>query len=345
MSLKDIYDLGTSNVYYKLKTFTKTIVYYQNNTRVGSRDVFFSLEDIRNANSINDLDIDVDYYYDSNFKHGRIVFDDSILAEDNMQAFIDAPSPVVIYDKFTYQENPNILYLEWYRGGAYDDSLITVNSESSNYLDCDLTAAVLNPNGAIKYYNHYHTALYEDEVFDYFIPYQVRVLNRYAGIYRGPGRRYQVLAMIIDQDTYTITEERNGWGRLREYPIGWILLNQTERIVGPGQNPEYDVAGQETATIPFMSHINITKMTVDRLWAYCPEQESWIKTEDISFDQQGKLYSGLAIQVIDLEEVNWTTVAAQQTLTSVGINPNAYWLRFHDLASYTYSGQYNKAAF
>ena len=342
MSLKDIYDLGTSNVYYKLKTFTKTIVYYQSNTRVGSRDVFFSLEDIRNANSINDLDIDVDYYYDSNFKHGRIVFDDSILQSDDMAAFIDAPSPVVIYDKFSYQENPDILYLEYYRGGAYDDTLITIDSESVNYLDCDLSAAVLNPNGAIKYYNHYHTALYEDEVFDYFIPYQVEVLNKYTGIYRGPGRRYQVLAMIIDRDTYTITEERNGWGRLKEYPIGWILLNQTREIVGPGQNPEYDVAGQETATIPFMSHINITKMTVDRLWCYCPDQECWLKTEDISFDQQGKLYSGLGITVIDLDEVDWQTA---DSLDDVGIYPEAFALRFHSNSGYTYTGQYTKAAF
>ena len=342
MSLKEIYDLGTSNVYYKLRTFTKTIVYYQSNTRIGSRDVFFSLDDIRNANSINDLDIDVDYYYDSNFKHGRIVFDDSILASDNMEAFIDAPSPVVIYDKLTYQENPNILYLEYYRGGAYDDTLITVDSESVNYLDCDLTAAVLNPNGAIKYYNHYHTALYEDEVFDYFIPYQVEVVNKFTGIYRGPGRRYQVLAMIVDRDYYTIIEERNGWGRLKEYPIGWILLNQTREIVGPGQNPEYDVAGQETATIPFMEHISINKMTVDRLWCYCPDQECWLKTEDISFDQQGKLYSGLGIQVIDLDEVDWQTV---EDLEDIGISKDAYKLRFHNSSNYTYDGAYTKQAF
>ena len=342
MSLKEIYDLGTSNVYYKLKTYTKTIVYYQSNTRVGSRDVFFSLEDIRNANSIDDLDIDVDYYYDSNFKHGRIVFDDSILESDDMAAFIDAPSPVVIYDKFSYQENPNILYLEYFRGGAYDDSLITVDNESINYLDCNLSAAVLNPHGAIKYYNHYHTALYEDEVFDYFIPYQVEVVNKFTGIYRGPGRRYQVLAMIVDRDYYTIIEERNGWGRLKEYPIGWILLNQTRQIVGPGQNPEYDVAGQETATIPFMSHISITKMTVDRLWCYCPAQECWLKTEDISFDQQGKLYSGLAIEVIDLDQVNWQTA---NTLSQVGIEPNKWALRFHDYSGYVYSGQYTREAF
>ena len=50
-------------------------------------------------------------------------------------------------------------------------SLITINPNDSNYLDCSLDAVVLNPNGAIKYYNHYHTALYEDEKFDYFIPY------------------------------------------------------------------------------------------------------------------------------------------------------------------------------
>ena len=106
-------------------------------------------------------------------------------------------------------------------------SLITINPDNPNYLDCNLDGVVLNPNGAIKYLNHYHTALYEDEKFDYFIPYQVKVIDKYSGIHRGPARRYQTLAMIIVKDTYTIIEERNGWGRLKEYPIGWILLNAT----------------------------------------------------------------------------------------------------------------------
>lgn len=342
LSTKDIFDMGSHNIFYKLRTFTKTIVYYKDNVRVGSKDLFYSLQDIENAQTLDDLGIEKDLYYDSNYKHGRIVFDESIIAENNIQAFIDAPSPIVVYDKLTYAENPNILYLEWYRGGASDDTLISIDDENPNYLDCNLTAVVLNPHGAIKYDNHYHTALYEDEQFDYFIPYQVKVNNKFTGIHRGPARRYQTLAMIVERDTYTITEERNGWGRLKEYPIGWILLNQTETIVGPGQNPEYDVADQETATIPFMNRIHITKMTIDRLWCYCPEQESWIKAEDISYDQAGRLYNGLAIEVINLNDVEW---ANEMTLADVGILPDKYVLRFHEPSGYVYSGEYTQDAF
>lgn len=333
--LSEIYEMGAFNVYYKLRTFTKTVVYYRDNVRIGSRDLFYSLDDIKNAETLEDLGIDVDLYYDSHFKHGRVVFDESIIASNDVQAFIDAPSPIVVYDKFTYNENPDIVYYEYYRGGAYDDTLITFDPENPNYLDCDLTAVVLNPNGAIKYYNHYHTALYEDETNDTFIPYQVRVLNRYAGIHRGPARNYQTLAMIVVRDTYTIIEERNGWGRLKEYPIGWILLNQTEPIAGPGQNPDYDVPGSDVATIPFAEHINITKMTIDRLWCYVEDQESWIKAEDISYDQSGKLYNGLAIEYVDLT-TNMTSGPGDLQLW--GIYANKYRLRFHNNGQYMVQG-------
>ena len=144
-----------------------------------------------------------------------------------------------------------LFYVEYYRGGA-SDTLITLDPDNPNYLDCELDGVVLNPNGAIKYYNHYHSALYEDEKFDYFIPYQVKVLDRYTGIHRGPARRFPTLALIVDKDIYTIIEERNGWGRLKEYPVGWIMLSATEPMTGPGQNPDYDVPGTEdTATLPF----------------------------------------------------------------------------------------------
>jgi len=119
------------------------------------------------------------------------------LADNDIEAFINAPSPIVVYDKLTQEEAPNLLYVEYYRGGAYDDGLITLDENDSNYLDCDLTARVLNPNGAIKYYNHYHQALYEDEDFGEFIPYQVKVLDKYAGLHAGPARKYKTLAMII----------------------------------------------------------------------------------------------------------------------------------------------------
>ena len=342
MTLLELYALGLINVFYKLRTFTKTVVYYQDNCRIGSKDLFYSLKDIATATSLEDLGIDLDLYYDPNFAHGRIVFDEKIIAEDDIQAFIDAPSPIVVYDKLSAEEAPNLLYVEYYRGGANDDELITINPDSTNYLDCNLDGVVLNPHGAIKYYDHYHSALYEDEAFDYFIPYQVRVINKYTGIHRGPARRYPTLAMIAVEDTYTIIEERNGWGRLKEYPTGWILLSQTEPITGPGQNPDYDVADSVAATIPFAEHIHITKLTIDRLWCYVPEVESWVKAEDISYDQAGKLYNGLAIKVINLDNIDFSKVSS---LVDMGINVDEYVLRFHDYSNYVYDGEFSYDAF
>jgi hypothetical protein len=171
LSLQELYELGSANIYYKLRTFTKTVIYYQGNHRVGSKDIFYSLQDIENALTIDDLGIDVDLYWTEDFAHGRIMFDESIIASSNIQDFIDAPSPIVVYDKLSQEEAPDLLYVEYYRGGASDDTLITLDPNNPNYLDCDLDGVVLNPNGAIKYYNHYHSALYEDEKFDYFVPY------------------------------------------------------------------------------------------------------------------------------------------------------------------------------
>lgn len=342
LTLYDLYQMGSANIWYKLRTFTKTVVYYRSNYRVGSKDLFYSLEDIENASSLADLGIDTDLYYDENFAHGRIVFDEQILRENNIKAFIDAPSPIVVYDKLSYDEAPNLLYLEYYRGGASDDTLITLDPDNVNYLDCNLDGVILNPNGAIKYYNHYHSALYEDEVFDYFIPYQVRVLNKYTAIHRGPARRFPVLGNIVIQDTYTITEERNGWGRLKEYPVGWIMLSHTEPITGPGQNPEYDTPNEQIATIPFKTEIHINKMTVDRLWCYVPEVESWIKAEDISYNQSGRLYNSLDVKVIDLTTIDFSTVSS---LNDMGIYPDAKMLYFHDRSGYTYNGEYTYNAF
>lgn len=342
LSLKDLYEAGSANVMYKLRTFTKTVVYYQGNYRVGSRDIMYSLQDIENAKTLADLGIDLDLYWTEDFAHGKVIFNEDIIASDNIQAFIDAPSPIVVYDKLSQEEAPDILYLEYYRGGAYDDTLITPDPDDENYFDCNLDGVVLNPHGAIKYYNHYHSALYEDEVFDYFIPYQVKVLNKYIGIHRGPARKYPTLATIVEKPILTITEERNGWGRLKEYPVGWIMLSATEPVTGPGQNPDYDVPDATAATIPFGSEIHITKLTVDRLWCYVPEVESWVKAEDISYNQSGKLYNALDISVIHLNDIDFSSVTS---LNDMGIYPNKRALYFHEKEDYVYEGEYTYDAF
>jgi len=343
--LKSIYDQGAINIYYKQKQYTKTVVYYRGNTRVASKDFFFSQNEIEAAESLADLGVDPNLYQTEDFKPGVIMSDETIIASDDVAAFINAPSPVVVYEKWSKEERPDLFYYEYYRGGAYEEEgqeTITVNSENKNYLDCDLTAIVLNPNGLIKYVDHYHDALYEDEKQSYFISYQVDINVNYCEVHKGPARAYKLLAEITDRGRYTIVEENRGWGRLKEYPKGWILLKYTNPIIGPGQNPDYDNSDVARVTIPFATRLSITKMTIDRLWAYTPEYGSWIKTEEISFDQSGRLYNALGMGVLHLDDVDWTQVSS---LSDLGINPEAYRLRFHDACGYTYSGEYTEAAF
>ena len=342
--LKEVYDSGSINVFYKQIQYAKTVVYYAGNNRIGSKDFFFSQEEIENANTLADLGIDPDLYKTDFFKPGRVMSDESIIAGDDVAAFIDAPSPVVVYDKWTKEERPELFYYEYYRGGAYEPEgaeTITVNSDNPNYLDCELDARVLNPNGCIKYLNHYHSALREDEQFDYFIAYQVDVIANYVPIHKGPARAYKLLATIVDHGRYTIVEENRGWGRLKEYPNGWILLKYTRRTAGPGQNPDYDVTDPISAvTIPFGARLTISKMTIDRLWAYSPEYASWIKTEEISFDQAGRLYNAIAGGAIDLSKVDFSKLTNFTEL----VNPQAYAMRFHDDCPFVYNGELTQEA-
>ena len=340
--LKDIFNAGSINIYYKLKTFTKTVVYYRGNIRVGSKDIFYSIDDIKKAKTLTDLGIDLDLYKSNDYKPGRVIFNQKSIAADDIKAFIDAPSPIVVYDEYTQEENPNLLYVDYYRGGAYDDGLITLNTDDPNYLDCDLTGKVMNPNGIVKYENHYHTALYEDETQDYFIAYQVDATAKYIDVHKGPARGYATLATITDHGRYTVIEERRGWGRLKEYPKGWILLSYTTRAIGPGQHPSYEDS-KAVVSIPFATEISISKMTIDRLWGYCPEHACWLKMDEVSLDQTGKLYNGLGSQVIHLNEIaDWSKIAS---LKDLGIAIDAYQLRYHDASSYNYSGDFTQDAF
>jgi hypothetical protein len=341
-TLEEIWNKGSINIYYKLITYTKTVVYYRDNARVGSKDIFYSIEDIDKAETLSDLGIDVNLYQTNEFAKGRVVFNEKVIADDDIQKFIDAASPIVVYDKLTKEEAPNLLYLEWYRGGAYEEDLITLDEEDPNYLHCDLEAVALNPNGVIKYLNHYHSALYEDEKQDYFIAYQVDVKANYVAVHKGPARRYSLLATIVDKGRYTVIEERNGWGRLKEYPKGWIMLSYTEPTTGPGQNPAYDAENKTMVSIPFGTKFSISRMTIDRLWCYSPEYGSWVKAEEISFDQSGKLYNALGIKVINLDTIDWNNAS---TIFDMGISPDQYLLKYHESSNYSYDGEFTKDAF
>lgn len=329
-TLKAIYDTGAINIYYKLLTFTKTVKYYRGNTQVGSKDLFYTIEDIRDANSLADLGIDKELYASDDYKPGRIVFDESILANNNIQAFIDAPSPIVIYDEYTKEEKPELLYVNYYRGGANSEDLITLDENNPNYFNCNLDAKVLNPVGCVKYTNHYHTALYADEKQDYFIAYQVDIDSNYVDIHKGPARIYNVLATITDRGRYTVIEEKRGWGRLREYPRGWINLAYTKPVFGPGENPTYDTDTETySVRIPYETEITISRMTIDRVWGYVPEHASWVKMEEVSCTQLGRLYNALHQDVIHLDEIDWETQPLKN-LTDLGVEINKWKLKYHD---------------
>ena len=110
------------------------------------------------------------------------------------------------------------------------------------------------------------------------------------------------------------------------------MLSYTEKVFGPGENPDFEAPAASQVVIPFGDEITISKMTIDRLWCYSPEMASWIKAEDISFNQSGRLYNGLAAQVIHLDEITWANVSS---LADMGINPQAYKLKYHDNCPYT----------
>jgi len=154
------------------------------------------------------------------------------------------------------------------------------------------------------------------------------------------------LAEIVDKGRYTVIEEKRGWGRLKEYPKGWIILGYTHPTIGPGQNPEYDENPENLVTVPYSTMITVTKLTIDRLWAWSPEHQSWIKTEDLSFNQSGRLYNALEARVVHLDELDWNTINSWSKLFSdffgdhFGIDQ--YKLRFHDSGEMNYNGNFNR---
>lgn len=58
---------------------------------------------------------------------------------------------------------------------------------------------------------------------------KVRVTARALNIREKPGKDEPVVAIIQDQGVYTITQEKNGWGKLDD-KRGWIMLAYTEPV-------------------------------------------------------------------------------------------------------------------
>lgn len=60
-------------------------------------------------------------------------------------------------------------------------------------------------------------------------PYMVKVTTSALNIRGGVGTQYDITGVIRDKGTYTIIEEKNGWGKLKSGK-GWINLAYTEKI-------------------------------------------------------------------------------------------------------------------
>jgi hypothetical protein len=62
-----------------------------------------------------------------------------------------------------------------------------------------------------------------------FEPYLARVAADVLNIRKGPGTNYGVVGTICDKGTYTIVEEKNGFGRLKS-GAGWISLDYVKKV-------------------------------------------------------------------------------------------------------------------
>lgn len=60
-------------------------------------------------------------------------------------------------------------------------------------------------------------------------PYMVRVTTKSLNVREGAGTEYKVTCVIGENESYTIIEELDGWGKLLS-DAGWINLKYTEKV-------------------------------------------------------------------------------------------------------------------
>lgn len=61
------------------------------------------------------------------------------------------------------------------------------------------------------------------------VSFKVKVTATSLNVRKGPGTSYAVATTIKKNEVYTITEEKNGWGKLKS-GAGWISLSHTTRV-------------------------------------------------------------------------------------------------------------------
>jgi N-acetylmuramoyl-L-alanine amidase len=59
--------------------------------------------------------------------------------------------------------------------------------------------------------------------------YLVKVTANNLNVRKGPGASYDISATVKKGDVFTITQTKNGWGKLKS-GVGWISLGYTEKL-------------------------------------------------------------------------------------------------------------------
>lgn len=61
-----------------------------------------------------------------------------------------------------------------------------------------------------------------------FLEYRVKINVNSLNYRDGPGIQHEVIGAIKDKGTYTIVQEKNGWGKINH--VGWICLAHTKKL-------------------------------------------------------------------------------------------------------------------
>jgi len=59
--------------------------------------------------------------------------------------------------------------------------------------------------------------------------FNARVTCDVLNVRKGPGTQYPIVKQLYRDGVYTVTEEKNGWGRLKSCKDWWIYLEYTKK--------------------------------------------------------------------------------------------------------------------
>lgn len=88
--------------------------------------------------------------------------------------------------------------------------------------------------------------------------YTVKITTNVLNVRNGAGTNYKVNTTVKKNETYTIVEEKNGWGKLKS-GAGWISLAYTDKKTKKITNTEYypKCTSKQTSLVSALKSINV----------------------------------------------------------------------------------------